>query len=152
MNQLSRSKWQQVADDAVKQLAPRVANLVFTTQRTECGLIILVGEHGLVEEEFVGRVELRYWNTLNKRGWPVEHNEFYAPGGRLADTINWPLISISSVNCHVESGVFPKRSTKRHLKHAIQEAILEEASLAGLVSRQGNEMGPFINEAGKRII
>jgi len=151
-NQLSRANWQQVAEDAVKELAPRVANLVFTTQRNECGFIILVSERGSVEEDFVGRVELRFWNALKERGWPEEHNEIYGPGGHFAFQINWPSISIHSVNRCIEGGVFPERSTKRHLKHAIKEAILEEAFAAGLVSRRGNERGPFINEAGKRII
>jgi len=94
---LSADNWQEVVREAIAELPDDIRDSVgHSLPDTQSMIVSVAGEPIEPEdgESWVSRVELRYWNSLRERGWPKEHDELYQTGGRFAEQVGWPVISI----------------------------------------------------------
>jgi hypothetical protein len=153
---LSADNWQPAVLEAIEELPDDIRDSVGHSQPDAQSMVVSVAGEPIEPgdgESWVSRVELKYWNTLRERGWPQEHDELYQPGGRFAEQVGWPVISIFGEATNMEDGLFPGRATVGDLKKAVQVAILEEMFQGGgmsLVSKDSKDR--FIRDDGTPVL
>ena len=94
---------------AIEELPKDIRDSVGYSQPDAQSLVVSVAGEPIEPENgesCVTRVELKYWNTLGERGWPQQQDELDQPGGRFAEQVEWPVISIFGQATNMEEATF----------------------------------------------
>lgn len=131
---LTKKNWQEAVLKAAMTIRRRVPHIKLGTKANRNSMRIFIRERWPEGEPRSCGLQLKYWRSVRDCGWPKEFDDMYAPGGRHAHTLDWPVVTVCGMTSRVEIGCYVGRASTQDLQRQIEKLLLMDLFEEGLIS------------------